>query len=202
MIGIINYGLGNIQAIVTVYKRLNIDCKVITQAHQCKEADKYILPGVGSFDYGMKRFRSSDVFYALEEAVIQGKKPILGICLGMQMLADSSEEGLENGLGWIPGRVLKLVSNDPIKVKLPHMGWNNISPIKDNHLFKGLNSSYFYFVHSYYFEPNDTANSIATTNYTKEFTCAVNRENIYGVQFHPEKSHEFGMMLLKNYSEI
>lgn len=202
MIGIINYGLGNIQAIATIYKRLNIDCMVITKGAQCQEADRLILPGVGSFDYAMQKFRGSSVYEAVLEAVIQKKKPLLGVCVGMQMLADSSEEGNEKGLGWIPGSVLKLVSNDPVRVKLPHMGWNNVTPVSDNPLFKGLTGSYFYFVHSYYYEPADPADSIATTYYTKQFSCAVNRGNVYGVQFHPEKSHEFGMTLLKNFSEI
>ncbi len=202
MIGIINYGLGNIQAIATVYKRLNIECMVITQGAQCDEADRLILPGVGSFDYAMQKFRHSEVYNAVEESVMQRKKPVLGVCVGMQMLADSSEEGKEKGLGWIPGRVLKLVSNDPVRVKLPHMGWNNAVPVPGNPLFRGLENSYFYFVHSYYYEPADAADSIATAVYTKTFSCAVNRGNVYGVQFHPEKSHEFGMTLLKNFSEI
>ncbi|AEJ18684.1 imidazole glycerol phosphate synthase subunit HisH [Gracilinema caldarium] len=202
MIGIIDYGLGNIAALATVYKRLNIECIVIAKGIQCKEADKLILPGVGSFDYAMKKFRSSEVYTAVEDAVLSLKKPVLGICVGMQMLADSSEEGIEKGLGWIPGKVLKLVSHDPIKVKLPHMGWNTVTPISDHSLFKSLKNSLFYFVHSYYFEPQNKQDSIAITHYTKEFTCAVNFQNFYGVQFHPEKSHEFGMTLLKNYAEI
>mgnify|MGYP000930792626 CR=1 FL=1 len=202
MIGIINYGLGNIQAIATVYKRLNIDCMIITKGIQCDEADRLILPGVGSFDYAMQKFKHSEVYEVVLDAVLQKKKPVIGVCVGMQMLADSSEEGQEKGLGWIPGRVLKLVSNDSLKEKLPHMGWNNAVPIPGNPLFKGLDASYFYFVHSYYYEPSDPEDSIATAYYTKQFSCAVNRDNVYGVQFHPEKSHEFGMTLLKNFSEI
>lgn len=204
MIVIIDYGLGNIRAFANVYKNLNIPFKIASSTSDIKDATKIILPGVGAFDYAMERLQKSGMQDSLNELVLNHKIPVLGICVGMQMLALSSEEGMLPGLGWIDGVVKKF---DISKLKqgtlLPHMGWNNVHPVGNNKLFQGMDfHSQFYFLHSYYFQCNDCNNSIATTDYDVMFTSAVGRNNIYGVQFHPEKSHQWGIQLLKNFGEL
>lgn len=203
MITIIDYGSGNIKAFINVFKRLNIPAKVATKKEDFDNATKIILPGVGAFDYVMACFNKSGMREVVEKKILVDKVPVLGICAGMQILAHSSDEGKEKGLGWINGSV-KLFDTSEIKhkTKLPHMGWNEINP-KNSLLFNKINTgSRFYFVHSYYFDCNEPENSIATTNYGFEFTSAVNSNNIYGVQFHPEKSHENGQQLLYNFAKL
>jgi glutamine amidotransferase len=204
MITIINYGVGNIKAFVNIYKRLGIDVKIAQNATDLEGATKLILPGVGHFDYAMERFANSGMFETTNELVLVKKVPVVGICVGMQMLAKSSDEGHLPGLGWIDATVKKF---DPTLLKqstrLPHMGWNDVLPIKTNPLLRNLESqARFYFLHSYYFHCNQLEDSIAVADYGINFTCAVNHNQIYGVQFHPEKSHHFGIQLLKNFSEI
>ncbi|MFV0501421.1 MAG: imidazole glycerol phosphate synthase subunit HisH [Bacteroidales bacterium] len=203
MITIIDYGCGNIRAFLNVYTRLNIPVKIARKVEDVESATKIILPGVGAFDYVMQSFNKSGMRDIVEKKVIEDKIPVLGICAGMQILADSSEEGTEKGLSWIQGNVKYFDINKlKYKTKVPHMGWNDINP-KNSLLFNNIkNGSRFYFVHSYYFEPKFEENSIATSNYGEDFTVAVAKENIFGVQFHPEKSHSSGMTLLKNFSEI
>lgn len=203
MITIINYGCGNIRAFLNVFTRLNIPVTVATKPEQVNEATRIILPGVGAFDFVMQSFNKSGLREVVEKKVIEDKSPVLGICAGMQILADSSEEGTEKGLSWIPGKVRHFdFSRVPFKTKLPHMGWNEINP-NGSLLFKDIIAgSRFYFVHSYFFEPMNDSYSLATSNYGIEFSSAVANENIYGVQFHPEKSHLNGMKLLKNFSEL
>ncbi|MDP4678767.1 MAG: imidazole glycerol phosphate synthase subunit HisH, partial [Cyclobacteriaceae bacterium] len=164
--------------------------------------DLFILPGVGAFDHAMKSFNDSGMREAVEKMVLVDKIPIIGICVGMQMLADSSEEGVLPGLGWIPGVVRKFdESKIPYDTKFPHMGWNDITFNKDSSLFVDFEVlSKFYFLHSYYFENSDKSHEIAKSSYGAEFTCAVNLDNIYGVQFHPEKSHHYGVKLLENFA--
>ncbi len=203
MIAIINYGCGNINAFINAFKRLNIPAAVADTIDQVEGASKIILPGVGSFDYVMKSFNASGLREIVEKKVMEDKVNVLGVCAGMQIFSDSSEEGNEKGLGWIKG-VTRLFDISKIKdiTKLPHMGWNTIRPHK-SFLLKGLNKhSRFYFVHSYFFENYLDENIISTTDYGTTFTSAVNNENIYGVQFHPEKSHQNGLILLKNFSEL
>jgi glutamine amidotransferase len=204
MIGIVNYGSGNIQAIANNYNRLNIETKIITDARGLNEVDKLILPGVGAFDETMRQLVDSGLKEELDKLVIQQKKPILGICVGMQILAESSEEGDLAGLGWIKGRVKKFdVSAYMHKPYLPHMGWNTISPKIDHPIFSNLDSEQgFYFVHSYYFESIDESNILATSDYGMEFSSAVYNNNIFGVQFHPEKSHSNGIQLLENFAKL
>tara|TARA_Y100001970_G_scaffold267896_1_gene358444 strand:+ start:97 stop:711 length:615 start_codon:yes stop_codon:yes gene_type:complete len=204
MIAIINYGLGNVKAIYNVYKNLNVDVKIASQNEDLKNIDKIILPGVGSFDYAIDCLNNSGMLDQIMELVLVNKKQILGICVGMQMFSESSEEGFGRGLGWIKSKVEKIPSIHCGKnFNLPHMGWNNISSIKKNKLFKNLDEeSNFYFLHSFYFNADDEADVIAFTDYGISFPSAVNTENIYGVQFHPEKSHENGIILLKNFSEL
>lgn len=204
MIAIIDYGVGNIKAFANIYKRLGVDVKIAQSASDLKEASKLILPGVGHFDYAMERFALSGMMEASNELVLEKKVPVIGICVGMQMLAKSSDEGEFPGLGWIDATVRKF---DPLTLiqstRLPHMGWNDVLPIKTNSLLKNLeNQARFYFLHSYYFSCNQPEDSIAVADYGINFTCAVNHGHIYGVQFHPEKSHHFGIQLLKNFSDI
>lgn len=204
MIVIIDYGLGNVLAFENVYRRLNIPVKVAKTADNLTDATKLILPGVGSFDHAMQQLDKSGMRHTLEQLVLQQGVPILGICVGMQMLANSSDEGKLPGLGWIDGIVRKFdVSTLPHGTHLPHMGWNDVKPLDNNRLFKDLEQdARFYFLHSYYFECHQPSDSLAVSNYGGEFACAVNHKNVYGVQFHPEKSHHFGSQLLKNFEEL
>lgn len=204
MITIINYGLGNIKALVNVYNQLNIPINVATQCDDFKKATKVILPGVGSFDYAMQRLEISGMRQILDEIVLQRHVPVLGICVGMQMLACSSEEGRLPGLGWIDGEVKRFhFSSLSHSMCVPHMGWNNIKPLKINGLLQGLDlDARFYFLHSYYFQSHRNEDIIAVTDYDGEFACAVNFGNIFGVQFHPEKSHQWGIRLLENFAKV
>lgn len=204
MIAIVDYGLGNIRAFVNVYERLNIPMLVARSAKDLEAATKIILPGVGAFDDAMTRLHASGMKERLDELVLHEKVPVLGICIGMQILARSSEEGSLPGLGWIDGVVKKMdVSGLTNHTRLPHMGWNTAEPIKDNRLFNGLKKdSRFYFLHSYCFHCNKDGDIVAVSDYGGVFTCAINSGNIFGVQFHPEKSHQNGIQLLKNFEEL
>lgn len=204
MITIIDYGVGNIKAFLNIFKKLSYDVKIAQKPQDLAGASKLILPGVGHFDYAMKRFSESGMLEVVDDMVQNMNLPILGICVGMQMLAKSSEEGVESGLGWIDATVkrmdLKLLTQS---TRLPHMGWNDVVVKRENPLLTNLDSNpRFYFLHSYYFDPNFEPDTIAQSNYGKEFACAVNHKNIYGVQFHPEKSHHYGIQLLKNFANI
>lgn len=204
MIAILNYGLGNINAFANIYNNLDIPHKIVSNPTQLGGVKKIILPGVGAFDYAMKKLNNSGLRDSVENLVLNEKIPVMGICVGMQILANSSDEGSEKGLGWIDADVkLFDTSNIKRKTKLPHMGWNTINPNPKNLLNTDLNSgARFYFLHSYYFECYHAADIIATTNYGIEFTSAANSDNIYGVQFHPEKSHQNGIKLLSNFSNL
>lgn len=204
MITIIDYGLGNIRAFVNLYKRINIDIKVASINEDLKEATKIILPGVGAFDHAMAQLNKSGLRENLEELVINKKIPVLGICVGMQMLANRSDEGVLPGLGWIKGEV-KIFDKAliPYKTKLPHMGWNEVKPLKGNRIFNDFESvSRFYFLHSFYFNCASKDDVISETEYGINYASAVNYKNIWGVQFHPEKSHTNGIKLLKNFAEL
>jgi len=204
MIAIIDYGSGNVRAIAAIYKNLGIAHAVVNDIPSLSAADRYILPGVGSFDFTMRQIRGSGLFDLLREHVHGQKKPILGICVGMQLLANTSEEGMEQGLGYIKGSVQRIRPkvND---VRLPHMGWNSISVEHDPHgLFRGVDPTIgFYFLHNYHFMPEHDAAIMATTHYGEGINCAVSdNQNIFGVQFHPEKSHDNGIQLFRNFAQL
>lgn len=203
MIGIVDYGSGNIAAISNIYRSLNIETEVVRRPDDLASVSKIVLPGVGAFDSAMSQLNESGLRCALDEAVLGQKTPVLGICVGMQVMAESSEEGSLEGLGWVAGTVRKF---DAEKIntlpKLPHMGWNSI--VKTDHeLLEFVDCSMgFYFLHSYYFESQSAHNVIAKAFYIKEFHCAVSSEHIHGVQFHPEKSHQNGIQIFKNFSDL
>jgi glutamine amidotransferase len=204
MIQIVDYGSGNINAIVNIYKGLNMAVSVVKKPEVLRTAEKVILPGVGSFDHVIKCLNRSGMRGALNELVLEKKKPILGICVGMQIMANKSEEGVLEGLGWIAGEVKKLNgSSFSKKAPLPHMGWNNASPTRISKLFINLEiNPLFYFLHSYYFSCSKEKDVLAVTEYGDKFASAVNSGNIFGVQFHPEKSHQWGIQLLKNFGNL
>jgi imidazole glycerol-phosphate synthase subunit HisH len=209
MISIIDYGLGNVGAFLNMFKRMNVSAKAVRTAAELIDADRIVLPGVGAFDHAMALLEESGMRPVLEEKVIGQKVPVVGICVGMQILANDSEEGKRRGLGWVPGKVCNFRSMPILDdLPLPHMGWNDIVPTTGvggatDKLFAGLeDAARFYFLHSFYYEPDDPADVVATASYGTPFACAVRRENVWGVQFHPEKSHHFGAMLLKNFAEF
>ena len=204
MIHIIDYGLGNVQAFVNLYKRLGIEAVRARSADELQGATHLILPGVGAFDHAMEMLNASGLRAEVERLVHFDKLPLLGICVGMQILAQSSEEGCQPGLGWVEGRVRSFSSHPAsAPLPLPHMGWNDVKPVAGSPLFKGLESNArFYFLHSFYFDCANAQNSAAHSSYGIDFDCAVRSGNVYGVQFHPEKSHHWGTALLKNFAEL
>jgi imidazole glycerol-phosphate synthase subunit HisH len=204
LITIVDYGLGNVQAIANIYKRVEIPARLAQTAAQLENATHVILPGVGAFDWAMARLNASGMRAALDDLVQRQRKPVLGICVGMQMMARRSDEGRAEGLGWFDADV-KLFDETRFvdRTHLPHMGWNDVEPVSSDGLFHDLGSgARFYFLHSYYFAPNDPADALAVTDYGGRFACAVRRDNVHGVQFHPEKSHGWGIQLLKNFASL
>ncbi|MEE9604554.1 MAG: imidazole glycerol phosphate synthase subunit HisH [Candidatus Scalindua sp.] len=204
MIAIIDYGVGNIKAFSNIYKNLNITFTVAKCVDDLKDATKIILPGVGSFDHAMQRLQDSGMRERLDELVFKKKLPVIGICVGMQMLANKSDEGKLSGLGWIEGVVKKFdQSKLDEKMPLPHMGWNTLNIRKESPLLINLEKEpRFYFLHSYYFECKNIDDIVAIASCGDEFTCVVNSGNIYGIQCHPEKSHQNGAGLLKNFGAL
>jgi glutamine amidotransferase len=204
MITIIDYGSGNIKAIANIYEKLKVDYSIASVPEEVIGAKKIFLPGVGAFDETISKLDSMGFREVLDKEVLENKAPIMGICVGMQILADSSEEGTCKGLGYIKGKVKKINANTILhKPKLPHMGWNSIEIVKNNVLLQEMDAQFgFYFLHTYYFECEDQNNVLATTNYGATFASAVHRENIFGFQFHPEKSHLNGVKLLHNFAKL
>lgn len=201
MLTLVDYGLGNIQAFANVYKRLNIATAIASDAEAIFRASRLILPGVGAFDWAMTKLEQSGMRSALDEMVLNRKTPVLGICVGMQIMARSSEEGKEPGLGWLDGEVRRFEASRSNQLQLPHMGWNDATPTEIPSVMTGIEAPRFYFLHSYYFSSNDPNIALAMTDYGGSFISAAGRENITGVQFHPEKSHGWGVRLLKNFAE-
>lgn len=199
MIGIIDCGIGNLGSIQNMLKKIAVPAKILEKPDEMSGMDKLILPGVGSFDNGMNSLRGQGWIEPLEKAVIEEGRVILGICLGMQMMTEGSEEGTEKGLGWIKGRAVKFSFGDSGR-KIPHMGWNIVKPVNGSDLFRSAEKELrFYHVHSYYVKLENPGEEIGSTEYEYPFTSAFRKNNIMGVQFHPEKSHKFGMELLKNF---
>lgn len=204
MVTIIDYGVGNINAFVNVYKRVDVPFKIAKNAADLEGAEKLILPGVGHFDYAMEKLINSGMREKLDDLVLNEKIPVIGICVGMQMMANGSEEGEKEGLKWIDATVKKFDENTIKQVtRLPHMGWNDVKPVKDLSLFKGLEEeAIFYFLHTYYFECINSADVMAVSEYGIEFASAAHHENKFGIQFHPEKSHHYGEILLHNFAKL
>lgn len=203
MITLINYGLGNIQAFANTYRLNNISYKIANTVDDLKEVDKLILPGVGSFDWAMDKLNRSGMRDRIDELVLIEKKKVMGVCVGMQMMASGSDEGELPGLGWIKGRVRQLaMPQSGENFFLPHMGWNGVKPAIENGLLSGTDVWNFYFLHSYYFQTENDANILATSEYHVTFPSAVYNDNIFGVQFHPEKSHHWGKQLLVNFANL
>jgi imidazole glycerol-phosphate synthase subunit HisH len=202
MIAIVDYGLGNVLAFANVYKRLDIEVAVARSADELREAERIILPGVGAFDHAMQLLDASGMRETLDRRVLEDKVPVLGVCVGMQILAQSSEEGERAGLGWIPGAVRSLRSaRGAEQRRMPHMGWNDVAPTRPHSLFRELEQdARFYFLHSFYFDCECAEDAAARSSYGADFACAVSHGNIHGVQFHPEKSHHFGSKLLENFA--
>lgn len=201
MITIVNYGLGNLGSIVNMFKRIGVASKVSNHLEEIERAEKLLLPGVGAFDIAMTMINEKGMMEVLNKKALVDQIPVLGICLGMQLLTRSSEEGKLPGLGWIEADTRRFAIGNGLNV--PHMGWNKVIPSTPSLLTCNLpDEARFYFVHSYHVHVDDERNSILKCNYGISFDAAIQRDNIYGAQFHPEKSHRFGMQLLKNFAEI
>lgn len=203
MIVIVDYHTCNIGSIRNMLSRLDVEARVAQDSSAIIDAEKIILPGIGSFDAGMTNLEKMDLIEPLTSKVLKERVPILGICLGAQLMLDGSEEGERRGLGWIPGRAKKFNFAADATLKVPHMGWNHVAPQVGHPLFKSyVRPPRFYFVHSYYMECPQQDNVIGSTFYGINFASAIGKDNMFGVQFHPEKSHHFGMQLLKNFVEV
>ena len=207
MLTIIDYGLGNIIAFKNVYDQLNIPVKIAKNKNDLQDASRIILPGVGSFDWAMKRLNNSGMRSTIEDLVLNKKIPILGVCVGMQIMALESEEGEEKGLGWLKTEVKKFCNSLSAADKneqfpIPHMGWNKIMIHQNSLLFEDINALEFYFLHSYFLHFSKKDIILSSTNYISKFVSSFQKDNIYGVQFHPEKSHGSGKKLLSNFAKI
>jgi glutamine amidotransferase len=202
MIAIVDYGSGNVSAIADIFKRLKLPHTITRDHAELKVADRFVLPGVGAFDTTMRTLKESGLIGVLSDEVQGRGKKIMGVCVGMQILGDSSDEGVLPGLGWIPGHIRRI---DPSTInglpKLPHMGWNSVNIKSDSPLFEGVDPERgFYFLHSYYFDANDSESVLATVDYGNKLPCVVGSGNVFGFQFHPEKSHSNGMAVFRNFS--
>jgi glutamine amidotransferase len=203
MITIIDYGIGNLASIKNMLKKVGVESAISSDEETVARASKIILPGVGHFDYGMKRLRSSGCYDVLNKKALIDKIPVLGICLGAQLLTKGSEEGNESGLGWIDADTVRFnESKFDTKLPVPHMGWSEVD-YKSHPLFEGMyEAPKFYFVHSYCLHPKSSENILCESVYGYRFTSGIQHENIFGVQFHPEKSHKYGLRLLENFTKI
>lgn len=205
MIVILNYNIGNLSSIKNMLKKGGItDVLISDNPEDINKADKLILPGVGHFDYGMSQLRNTLFFDLMNKRVLEDKVPVLGVCLGAQLLTESSEEGSEKGLGWIKAKTRRFQTQKmATALKVPHMGWSDVHIQKQSRLFEGMEKeeNRFYFVHTYHVVCEDATDELVRTHYGYDFTAGIERENVVGVQFHPEKSHKFGMRLLYNFAK-
>jgi len=197
---IIDYGMGNLRSVLKKFIHLKINAILSSEPVEILKADKLILPGVGHFANGMRNLKDYGILDILNEKVLNQNTPILGICLGMQLFSKHSEEGNTEGLGWVDAKTIRFNISNNIKWKVPHIGWNTLSLKKDHSILKGINENdSFYFVHSYHLKCNETNDIITTTNYDYEFVSGIKKNNIYGFQFHPEKSQDCGSLLIENF---
>lgn len=201
MLTIVDYGVGNLASIKNMLKKAGSDAIISSEEKVILDADKLILPGVGAFDTCVEKLQQSGLLNAINKKVLEQKIPVLGVCVGMQLLTAGSEEGKLPGLGWIKGRVVKFKQSQlAAGTKIPHMGWTNVALNKPSRLFDGMHDDpRFYFVHSYHADLDNTEDALLLANYGYSFVAAVEHQNIIGVQFHPEKSHKFGLKLLSNF---
>ncbi|MBO3699758.1 imidazole glycerol phosphate synthase subunit HisH [Roseivirga sp. E12] len=207
MITIVDYGMGNLGSILNMFKKIGVASQIVSNLNQIEAASKLLLPGVGAFDAAMQRVNDSGLKRVLDKKALDEKVPVLGICLGMQLLTYGSDEGELPGLGWIPAYTHRF--NPEIELPVPHMGWNEVEISNSHRITEGINGlalegekPRFYFVHSFQVQVKNEKHSILKTEYGQTFDSAIAHENIIGCQFHPEKSHKFGMHLLKNFAEI
>jgi len=203
MITIINYGMGNLGSVQNMFRRIGVPSEISGDPAVIAQSTKLLLPGVGAFDAAMQKIADSGLREVLDKKVLEEKVPTLGICLGMQLLTNSSEEGVLPGLGWIPARTLKFRFSPDSSLKIPHMGWNYVFTKKESPLTHDLPPApRFYFVHSYYVQCDTEQDVLTTTTYGSDFHSIVQKGNVFGAQFHPEKSHKYGMKLLANFAGI
>lgn len=201
MLVIVDYGVGNLMSIQNMLKKAGVTAKIGARLEDILAATKLLLPGMGAFDNCMERFNNSGFIPTIEKRVLEEKIPVLGICVGLQMLMASSEEGALPGLGWISGKTIRFRPEQMDTVqKVPNMGWLDVQPKKKSRLFENLHDARFYFAHSYHVTPDQPSDILVTAHYGYNFAVGVERDNIVGVQFHPEKSHRYGMTLLKNFA--
>jgi len=202
-IALVDYGMGNLRSIQKKLLKLGANVIITSDPLQIKKSDKIILPGVGHFKKAVSNLLRLSLWEVLNEEVLVKSKPILGICLGMQLMAGHSEEGDARGFGWLDADVKRFEIRDKLHYKIPHIGWNQIKIYKNSKIFSGVqDNSYFYFVHSYYMECKNLNDVLAVSEYEQEFVSAVEKRNIIGFQFHPEKSHDLGELLLKNFLKL
>ncbi len=203
MIVVVNYRLNNIGSILAMFRKVGVEAIETSDPNDVRRAERIVLPGVGAFDFGMRNLHDMGLAAALTEAVVEHRKPILGICLGLQLFTQGSDEGKEPGLGWLPARTKRFEFPPmPRPPKIPHIGWNSVSFPNPHPLFSGLDDeARFYFVHSFHLVSDDPSLVIAKSEYGYDFDVAMAYKNILGVQFHPEKSHRFGLTLLRNFAD-
>jgi imidazole glycerol-phosphate synthase subunit HisH len=205
MITIVDYGMGNLGSIQNMFKYIGVESSIESDPDKIQKASKILLPGVGSFDAAMAKIEKANLKEVLDSKALKEKVPVLGICLGMQLLTDSSEEGAYPGFGWISAQTIGFRNKIDVEHRVPHMGWNIVRGLNKSQLtvgFEDFEEMMFYFVHSYFVKVDDEKNSILKTTYGVEFDSAIQKDNIYGAQFHPEKSHKYGIKLFENFARL